>query len=114
MTRNLLKVMVIAAALLTSKISAAQTQASVIQIKPGEHWYGGVVNEAHTMPLKDGYKFNLFANTGTNQAAPLLLSTTVGSTGVVGDSGIGVEVGIGGGVSVGTGVSVGIESAFLG
>ncbi|EOR94528.1 Maltodextrin glucosidase [Arcticibacter svalbardensis MN12-7] len=50
-------------------------QTSVIKIKKGESWYGGLVNEAHKMPFKDGYSFNLFANTGTNQASPLLLST---------------------------------------
>jgi alpha-glucosidase (family GH31 glycosyl hydrolase) len=52
---------------------AAQTQ--VIPINKDEHWYGGVVNEAQLMPFKDGYTFDLFANTGTNQAAPFLLSS---------------------------------------
>lgn len=52
--------------------SFAQTTA--IKIKNGESWYGGIVNEAHLMPFKDGYTFNLYGNTGTNQAAPLLLS----------------------------------------
>ncbi|MBE9583983.1 glycoside hydrolase [Mucilaginibacter sp. JRF] len=55
--------------------SKASAQNITVDIKKGEQWYGGVVNEAHTMPFKDGYSFDLFANTGTNQASPLLLST---------------------------------------
>ncbi|MCD8740810.1 glycoside hydrolase family 31 protein [Mucilaginibacter roseus] len=55
--------------------NAAFAQNTNIAIKPGEYWYGGAVNEAQTMPFKDGYTFDLFANTGTNQASPLLLST---------------------------------------
>jgi alpha-glucosidase len=46
-----------------------------IKIKSGESWYGGAVTEGQLMPFKDGYSFNLYANTGGNQAAPLLLST---------------------------------------
>jgi len=56
------------------KCSYAQTK--TIQIKNGERWYGGAVTEGQQMPVKDGYTFNLFANTGGNQAAPLLLSTS--------------------------------------
>ncbi|GAA4923630.1 glycoside hydrolase family 31 protein [Mucilaginibacter defluvii] len=55
--------------------NAMFAQNTTIIIKNGEYWYGGAVNEAHTMPFKDGYTFDLFANTGTNQASPLLLST---------------------------------------
>lgn len=54
---------------------AAFAQTKTIKIKSNEHWYGGVVNEAQMMPFKEGYSFNLNGNTGTNQAAPLLLST---------------------------------------
>lgn len=46
-----------------------------IKIKSGESWYGGAVTEGQLMPLKDGYSFNLTANTGGNQASPLLLSS---------------------------------------
>jgi alpha-glucosidase (family GH31 glycosyl hydrolase) len=46
-----------------------------IKIKSGESWYGGAVTEGQSMPFKDGYSFNLNANTGGNQASPLLLST---------------------------------------
>src|SRR3954462_9066982 len=53
--------------------SSAQTR--VINIKSGENWYGGAVTEGQLMPFKDGYSFNLHANTGGNQAAPLLVST---------------------------------------
>jgi alpha-glucosidase len=55
------------------KSSYAQT--NVIKIKSGENWYGGAVTEGQIMPFKDGYSFNLYANTGGNQASPLLLST---------------------------------------
>lgn len=47
----------------------------IIQIKEGEKWYGGAVNEAHLMPFKSGYSLNLYADTRGNQAAPLLVST---------------------------------------
>jgi alpha-glucosidase len=47
-----------------------------IHIRKGERWYGGAVTEGQQMPMKDGYTFNLYANTGGNQAAPLLLSTS--------------------------------------
>jgi alpha-glucosidase len=54
---------------------SSYAQVSVIKIKTGENWYGGAVTEGQTMPFKDGYSFNLYANTGGNQAAPLLVST---------------------------------------
>jgi alpha-glucosidase (family GH31 glycosyl hydrolase) len=55
--------------------SSLYAQTTVVKIKNGESWYGGAVTEAQTMPFKEGYTFNLFANTGGNQAAPLLLSS---------------------------------------
>lgn len=57
---------------LSGASSYAQT---VIKIKSGESWYGGAVTEGQLMPFKDGYSFNLNANTGGNQASPLLLSS---------------------------------------
>ena len=50
-------------------------QETAISIEKNEKWLGGVVNEAHLMPLEEGYNFDLFGNTGTNQAVPLLIST---------------------------------------
>jgi len=50
-------------------------QQVTIPVSKGEKWFGGVVNEAHLMPFKEGYDFDLYANTGTNQASPLLVST---------------------------------------
>ncbi|WP_187444164.1 glycoside hydrolase family 31 protein [Sphingobacterium phlebotomi] len=50
-------------------------QETVIPIEKDEKWFGGVVNEAHLMPLAEGYDFDLYGNTGTNQAVPLLVST---------------------------------------
>jgi alpha-glucosidase (family GH31 glycosyl hydrolase) len=55
--------------------TSSYAQTNVIKIKSGENWYGGAVTEGQLMPLKDGYSFNLYANTGGNQASPLLLST---------------------------------------
>ncbi len=53
----------------------ATAQEEVIAIGKGEKWFGGVINEGHVMPLREGYDFDLFGNTGTNQAVPLLIST---------------------------------------
>ncbi|WP_242457666.1 glycoside hydrolase family 31 protein [Pedobacter sp. BS3] len=50
-------------------------QERIIQLSKEEKWFGGAVNEAHLMPFKNGYNFDLYGNTGTNQAAPLLVST---------------------------------------
>ena len=46
-----------------------------IAIRNGEKWFGGAVNEAHYMPFKDGYSYDMYADTRGNQAAPLLVST---------------------------------------
>lgn len=67
---------VIAAILLTTTCHCSFAQTRTIQIKKGEYWYGGAVTEGQQMPLKEGYSFNLYANTGGNQAAPLLLSSS--------------------------------------
>jgi len=56
--------------------TSSNAQTNVIKIKSGENWYGGAVTEGQMMPFKDGYSFNLYANTGGNQASPLLLSTS--------------------------------------
>jgi alpha-glucosidase (family GH31 glycosyl hydrolase) len=61
--------------LLCSIGQSVSAQTKIVKIKSNEHWYGGAVNEAQMMPFKEGYSFNLYGNTGTNQAAPLLLST---------------------------------------
>ena len=47
----------------------------VIQIRPGEKWFGGAVNEGHHMPFQQGYRLDLYGDNKGNQAAPLLLST---------------------------------------
>jgi alpha-glucosidase (family GH31 glycosyl hydrolase) len=46
-----------------------------ITIKDGEKWFGGATNEAHLAPFKDGYTYDMYADTKGNQAAPLLIST---------------------------------------
>ncbi|WP_432711662.1 glycoside hydrolase family 31 protein [Pedobacter sp.] len=48
---------------------------TTLTIKEGEKWFGGAVNDAHLMPFKEGYSLNLYGDTRTNQAAPLLVST---------------------------------------
>ncbi len=45
-----------------------------LEIRPGEHWWLGIVNHAHLMPLQEGYEADLFGNLYGNQAQPLLLS----------------------------------------
>lgn len=56
-------------------LSICQSSYAQVKIKSGESWYGGAVTEGQIQPFKDGYSFNLNANTGGNQASPLLLST---------------------------------------
>jgi alpha-glucosidase (family GH31 glycosyl hydrolase) len=51
-----------------------RAQTSIV-IKNGEKWFGGAVNEAHHMPFKSGYSYDMYADTRGNQAAPLLVST---------------------------------------
>ncbi|RYU90284.1 glycoside hydrolase [Mucilaginibacter terrigena] len=48
---------------------------TTLAIKDGEKWYGGAVNEAHLMPFKDGYSYDMYGDTRGNQAVPLLIST---------------------------------------
>lgn len=50
-------------------------QDKVIPLNKDEKWFGGAVNDAHLMPFRDGYDFDLYGNTGTNQAVSLLVST---------------------------------------
>ena len=50
-------------------------QSTIIHIKEGEKWFGGAVNDGHLTPFKNGYNLNLFGDTRTNQAVPLLVST---------------------------------------
>jgi alpha-glucosidase (family GH31 glycosyl hydrolase) len=40
-----------------------------------EHWWIGITNHGHLMPLRDGYSANLLANIYGNQGQPLLLSS---------------------------------------
>ncbi|RYE20372.1 MAG: glycoside hydrolase [Sphingobacteriales bacterium] len=66
---------VLLACMLGAGISPLLAQNTTIQIKDGESWYGGAVNDAHLAPFKTGYSLNLFADTRGNQAVPLLVST---------------------------------------
>jgi alpha-glucosidase len=48
---------------------------TTINIISGEHWWVGIVNHGHLMPLSNGYRANLSDNLYGNQAQPLLLSS---------------------------------------
>lgn len=48
---------------------------TIIHIQNGEKWFGAAINDADLTPFKSGYSLDLFADTRTNQAVPLLLST---------------------------------------
>ena len=47
-----------------------------IPIQPGEHWWAGVIAEAHRMPFtaESRYEFDFRADTAGNQGQPLLIS----------------------------------------
>lgn len=62
--------------LFTGAVFTLSAQEKAIRILNNEKWIGAVVNQAHLMPFNEGYEFDLYGNTGTNQAAPLLLSTS--------------------------------------
>lgn len=47
----------------------------VIPLEPGEHWWGGAVNDGYKMPFgQAAYTLNLYGNNYGNQSQPLLLS----------------------------------------
>ena len=46
----------------------------IIKTTPETSWWFGVINHGHLMPLKAGYRADLYANLYGNQAQPLLLS----------------------------------------
>lgn len=47
---------------------------TTLQMKPGEFWWGGVINEGHVMPFGDRPHSRDLRLTDDNQASPLLLS----------------------------------------
>jgi alpha-glucosidase (family GH31 glycosyl hydrolase) len=47
-----------------------------IPMLPGEHWWGGAVNEGDKMPFLSGYTLDLYANNVGNQATPCLVSSS--------------------------------------
>jgi alpha-glucosidase (family GH31 glycosyl hydrolase) len=62
-------------AVLLCTVGAQMHAQTSVTIKDNEKWFGGAVNEAHQMPFKDGYTYDMFGDTKGNQAAPLLVST---------------------------------------
>jgi alpha-glucosidase (family GH31 glycosyl hydrolase) len=70
---GIVKIYLLLSVLLCTGIKlSAQTS---LDIKDGEKWYGGAVNEAHLMPFKEGYSLDMYGDTRGNQAVPLLVST---------------------------------------
>jgi alpha-glucosidase (family GH31 glycosyl hydrolase) len=53
-----------------------QVETREVKIQPGEHWWAGVIAEAHRMPFtaESRYEFDFFADTAGNQGQPLLIS----------------------------------------
>jgi len=54
----------------------AEEQRREIAFQPGEHWWAGVIAEAHRMPFtaESRFEFDFFADTAGNQGEPLLIS----------------------------------------
>jgi len=72
--RNFCKTGLFLALMLSTAYMQLYAQTS-IDIREGEKWFGGAVNDAHLMPFKEGYNLDLYGDTRGNQAAPLLIST---------------------------------------
>jgi alpha-glucosidase len=55
---------------------AAGEQRREIAFQPGEHWWAGVIAEAHRMPFtaESRFEFDFFGETAGNQGQPLLIS----------------------------------------
>ena len=45
-----------------------------VEIQTNESWWGGAVNDGHTMPFSPGYSYDMFGNNKGNQVQPLLIS----------------------------------------
>jgi len=56
--------------------AAAEEQRREIAFQPGEHWWAGVIAEAHRMPFtaESKFEFDFFGDTAGNQGQPLLIS----------------------------------------
>jgi alpha-glucosidase (family GH31 glycosyl hydrolase) len=54
----------------------AQTHAVklTIDVKKGEKWWGGAVNDGVDMPFRNGFSYEMYGNEKGNQAQPLLVS----------------------------------------
>jgi alpha-glucosidase len=59
-----------------SSIPAFGQTAAHLTMLPGEHWWAGVISQAHLMPFtaESTYRFDFDADTAGNQAQPLLIS----------------------------------------
>src|SRR5690242_14594647 len=62
-------------ALLPVVLAAQGQHELVIPLSPDTAWWSGVVVHGDQMPIRDGYRADLRANTYGNQAQPLLLSS---------------------------------------
>lgn len=59
--------------LIVFSIKASAQNRLTIDLQPGEKVWSGVIKEGQEMPLKPGYRYDLYANNGDNQVQPLLL-----------------------------------------
>src|SRR5689334_7400448 len=56
-------------------LAAQEPHHLVVPLAPETSWWSGVVVHGDQMPIRDGYRADLRANTYGNQAQPLLLSS---------------------------------------
>jgi hypothetical protein len=56
--------------------SAVAAETREVRIQSGEHWWAGVITEAHRMPFtaESRFEFDFLADTAGNQGQPLLIS----------------------------------------
>lgn len=70
----LLLPLLLLAGFLNSQAEPASPSIKIIEIQPGEKWWGGVVNAGTEMPFKPGYSCDLYGDLQGNQGQPLLVS----------------------------------------
>ncbi len=70
-----MKALIVSAAVALLALPAAAHDLTLPML-PGEHWWAGVVADAHLMPFTatSKYRFNFYGDTAGNQGQPLLIS----------------------------------------
>ncbi|SKB71899.1 alpha-glucosidase [Salegentibacter holothuriorum] len=69
-----IKTLLIAFSLFSNLFLVAQNT-QVVEIQNNESWWGGAVNDGHTMPFSAGYSYDMYGNNKGNQVQPLLVSS---------------------------------------